>query len=185
MLGQGLFAESVGQALIQSGVGAPCRGHGFLAAAGQSDAADPGVCSIGPALAVAEAFELCHSFGGALLGHAQVCGQFANRGLVVDQALNDVAVRETQIGEPVLCQLLPNQQSGAMADKERERSGVQLMRVERGLHERILHSTTTVVQLQLSNMSLQERLNTIVRYHQAVCGFASSKELSAFIHPTF
>jgi hypothetical protein len=70
-LGQALFPKTVGQALIQSGAGAPCRGHGFLAAAGQSDTADPDVGIIRPALAVVEAFDLCHSFGGALLGHAQ------------------------------------------------------------------------------------------------------------------
>jgi hypothetical protein len=130
MLGQVLFAKAVGQSLIQSGAGLPRRGHGVLPATGQSDAADPGVGSIGHALAVIEAFELCHGFGGALLGHAQVRGQLANRWLIVNQVLKDIAVGETQIAEPLLGQLFLNQQSRGVADEEGERSGVQLLWVE-------------------------------------------------------
>jgi hypothetical protein len=130
MLGQVLFAEAVGQSLIQSGAGLPCRGNGVPPATGQPDAADPGIGGIGHALAVIETFKLGHGFGGSLLCHAQVRGQLANRGLIVDQALKDVAVREAQITEPLLGQLLLNQPSGSVAGKEGECSGVQLLRVE-------------------------------------------------------
>jgi hypothetical protein len=129
VLGQVPRTEAVGQSLVESVAGVPCRVHGRLAAIGQPYAADAGVSGIRGTLAVAEAFEFRHGFGGSLLGHAQVRGQLSDRGLTVDQVLEDIAVREAQITEPLVGQLLLDQRHGGLADEEGERSDVELLRV--------------------------------------------------------
>jgi hypothetical protein len=130
VLGQVLLSETAGQSLVESGAGVSCRVYGRLAAIGQSHAADAGVSGIGYALAVTEAFEFRHGFGGSLLGHGQSRGQLADRGLTVDQMLEDIAVREAQIAEPLVGQLLLDQCRGGLADEKGECPDIQLLGVE-------------------------------------------------------
>lgn len=128
MFGQPIRAEPGGQAFIDGAPGASRRSDRCAPVGGQRHTAGAGVLRIGDALDVPEAFQFDDGLGGALLGHVQLGGQFPDGGPgVVDEVLEDVAVREAEIAEALFGELLLHQLGGGEADEEREAAGVQIV----------------------------------------------------------